>query len=136
MLDKVTLSVESGQRWGVVGPNGVGKSTLLRTLAGLIAPDAGRVSASPLSATIGYLSQEPERRADENVRAYLTRRTGVTQAAEELDASTAALATGEDGADDAYSHALDKWLALGGAELPNGQLEALRRALPDVAIEA
>ena len=117
MLDKVTLSVESGQRWGVVGPNGVGKSTLLRTLAGLIAPDAGRVSASPLSATIGYLSQEPERRADENVRAYLTRRTGVTQAAEELDASTAALATGEDGADDAYSHALDKWLALGGADI-------------------
>ena len=35
MLDHVSLTVEPGERWGVVGPNGVGKSTLLRCINGL-----------------------------------------------------------------------------------------------------
>ncbi|MFP1683885.1 ABC transporter ATP-binding protein [Alloalcanivorax sp. C16-1] len=39
----LTLRVAPGQRWGVLGPNGVGKTTLLHTLAGLRAPRAGRV---------------------------------------------------------------------------------------------
>lgn len=43
ILDSVTLGIEPGQRIGVVGRNGDGKSTLLRTLAGLAQPDAGRV---------------------------------------------------------------------------------------------
>ena len=117
MLDHVSLTVEPGERWGVVGPNGVGKSTLLRTLAGLIAPDSGQIIVTPHGAMVGYLSQEPERRADETVRAYLARRTGVTAASDALDATTAAMAAGEDDAGDAYSVALDTWLALGGADL-------------------
>ena len=117
LLDQVTLTVEPGQCWGVVGPNGVGKSTLLRTLAGHIAPDSGRVSVSPNGATVGYLTQEPDRRPDENVRAYLARRTGVTAAAETMDAATNAMASGDMDAGDAYSDALDLWLALGGADL-------------------
>jgi ATP-binding cassette subfamily F protein uup len=43
VLDGVTLGVERGQRIGVVGRNGDGKSTLLRVLAGLHEPDSGRV---------------------------------------------------------------------------------------------
>lgn len=38
------LTLETGQIWGVLGPNGVGKTTLLHTLAGLIAPRTGAVS--------------------------------------------------------------------------------------------
>lgn len=38
------LTMETGQIWGVLGPNGVGKTTLLHTLAGLIAPRTGWVS--------------------------------------------------------------------------------------------
>ncbi|MCP1367136.1 ABC transporter ATP-binding protein, partial [Halomonas sp. BBD48] len=45
------LHIESGQIWGVLGPNGVGKTTLLHTLAGLRAPRAGtlHLDAAPLS---------------------------------------------------------------------------------------
>ena len=115
LLVDVELSVDPGQCIGLVGPNGVGKSTLLRVLAGQLPPDAGVVQLSPAGANVGYLPQEPERR-DESVLAYLERRTGVAEASGRLDASTAELAAGTPGADDAYSDALDRWLALGAAD--------------------
>ena len=43
ILDQVTFSLNSGERVGLVGPNGCGKTTLLRILAGLETPDAGQV---------------------------------------------------------------------------------------------
>ena len=43
VLDRVSLVVAPGDRIGIVGPNGIGKSTLLRVLAGLEQPDAGRI---------------------------------------------------------------------------------------------
>ncbi|HMU80384.1 MAG TPA: ABC-F family ATP-binding cassette domain-containing protein, partial [Microthrixaceae bacterium] len=51
------------------------------------------------------------------VGAYLARRTGVADATVEMDAATAGLADGDDGAADRYSDALERWLALGGADL-------------------
>ena len=44
VLDAVDLTVGPRSRVGVVGPNGVGKSTLLRVLAGLVVPDSGSVA--------------------------------------------------------------------------------------------
>lgn len=44
ILDEVSLGVHPGDRIGIVGRNGGGKTTLLRTLAGLAEPDAGRVT--------------------------------------------------------------------------------------------
>ena len=44
LLDKVSLGVQTGQRIGIVGVNGGGKTTLLEVLSGLEAPDSGRVS--------------------------------------------------------------------------------------------
>lgn len=44
VLDRVCLEVEPGSMLAVTGPSGAGKSTLLSILAGLVAPDAGRVS--------------------------------------------------------------------------------------------
>ena len=55
VLDDVSLVVAPGDRVGIVGPNGIGKSTLLRVLAGIEQPDAGRVLAT---GTVGYLRQE------------------------------------------------------------------------------
>jgi ATPase subunit of ABC transporter with duplicated ATPase domains len=117
VLAGVDLTVAPGMRIGVVGPNGTGKSTLLRVLAGQLTPDEGTVATAPPSATVGLLPQEPDRRADESVTGFIARRTGVTAATVELDAATAALSVGEPGADDRYATALDRWLHLGGADL-------------------
>ncbi|HZX54056.1 MAG TPA: ABC-F family ATP-binding cassette domain-containing protein, partial [Ilumatobacteraceae bacterium] len=92
------------------------KSTLLRVLAGLQRPDAGTVSLAPPTATVGYLDQVPER-TEESVLAYVERRTGVLGAHADLDAATAALAAGSAGSEQSYSIALDRWMALGAADL-------------------
>ncbi|MBI4932672.1 MAG: ABC-F family ATP-binding cassette domain-containing protein [Actinobacteria bacterium] len=115
LLTDVDLSVDPGQRIGLVGPNGVGKSTLLRVIAGLLPPDRGSVQLAPSSANVGYLPQEPER-LDETVVEYLGRHTGVADANFALHDATDALAAGSLGADDDYSDALDRWLALGAAD--------------------
>jgi len=116
VLDRVSCTVGPGHRIGVVAPNGTGKSTLLRILAGADRPDRGEVVRTPPSATVGYLPQETERRPGETVRAYLARRTGVAGAEAALETAADALASGADGADDAYTAALDHYLALGAAD--------------------
>ena len=117
LFSGLDLIVAPGDVVGLVGANGAGKSTLLRLLAGEQEPEDGKVLVSPPDATIGHLPQEPERRPDETVRAFLGRRTGVTSAQAAMDAAAEALGTGAPGADDTYAAALDRWLALGGADL-------------------
>ncbi|HEY6698825.1 MAG TPA: ATP-binding cassette domain-containing protein, partial [Acidimicrobiales bacterium] len=117
LLADVDLIVASGDRLGLVGPNGSGKSTLLQTLGGLRSPEDGHVRLAPPSATVGYLPQEARPQPGETVRGLLTRRTGVADAGARLDATTRALASGEPGADESYAAALDRWLALGGADI-------------------
>jgi ATPase subunit of ABC transporter with duplicated ATPase domains len=116
VLGGVSLTVNPGARLGVVGPNGIGKSTLLRVLAGIEAPDAGSVTRSPASTTVGFLPQEPDADPGETLRAYLARRTGVAAASSELDAAMHALG---DDADSivAYGEALERFLAVGGDDL-------------------
>jgi len=117
VLDLVSLSVGPKTRLGILGPNGVGKTTLLRILAGLEVPDEGGVTRLPPEATVGYLAQEREMARGETVAGYLARRTGVTSAQTELDAAASGLATGEEGADTRYADALERYLALGGPDL-------------------
>ncbi|GAB3742766.1 ABC-F family ATP-binding cassette domain-containing protein [Amycolatopsis oliviviridis] len=117
LFSGLDLVVAPGEVIGLVGVNGAGKSTLLKTLGGLVPPEEGSVRLNPPTATVGHLPQEPERREGESVRAFLSRRTGVTAAQAALDAATEALTAGEPGADDSYGVALDRWLALGGADL-------------------
>jgi hypothetical protein len=105
VISGVTVSLHPGQRVGIVGPNGVGKSTLLRLMAGHIDPEAGSVVTSPLDAAVGYLPQEPDREPDETVMDFLARRTGVTDATARLEAASEALAKGAQGADDEYADA-------------------------------
>ncbi|MPZ79166.1 MAG: ATP-binding cassette domain-containing protein [Actinophytocola sp.] len=117
LFSGLDLVVAPGDVVGLVGVNGAGKSTLLRVLGGVGAPEDGSVRLSPPTANVGYLPQEPDRRPGETVRAFLGRRTGVTAAQSELDSATAALTEGAAGADEAYAVALERWLALGGADL-------------------
>ncbi len=116
LLIDVGVSLDAGHRIGLVGPNGVGKSTLLRLLAGQLRPDSGSVVTMPQEAIVGYLDQEPQR-TGEAVRSFVERRAGVAVANAELDAATQALSTGATGADDRYSTALERWLSLGAADL-------------------
>jgi ATPase subunit of ABC transporter with duplicated ATPase domains len=58
ILDGLSLTVAPSSRLGVVGPNGVGKSTLLRVLAGIEQPDSGAVSREPAGLSVAYLAQE------------------------------------------------------------------------------
>jgi ATPase subunit of ABC transporter with duplicated ATPase domains len=118
VLDGVDLSIGPGDRIGIVAPNGVGKSTLLKILAGELEPDAGTVARSPATTTVVRLAQEPEIQPGETLADHLARRTGVAAAQAALDASTQALTRGDPGADDAYADALERWLALGSADLP------------------
>jgi ATPase subunit of ABC transporter with duplicated ATPase domains len=117
VLDGVDVSVGPRTRLGVVGPNGVGKTTLLRVLAGIQQPDRGSVTSAPPTLRVGYLPQEPDR-GNETLRDFLGRRTGVTVAEHELERAAAAL--GDAGADatvaDTYSDALETYLAVGGPD--------------------
>ncbi|MCF6743273.1 ABC-F family ATP-binding cassette domain-containing protein [Blastococcus sp. KM273128] len=136
LFSDLDLVVAPGDVVGLVGVNGAGKSTLLRTLAGEIPVEAGSIALSPPTATLGYLPQEHERRAGETVLAALARRTGVAAAQELLDAATEALAAGAPGADDAYGDALERWLALGGADLEERASEVVADVAPGVGLDA
>jgi ATP-binding cassette subfamily F protein uup len=57
LLDAVTCHVEAGQRIGLLGRNGAGKTSLLRLLAGTIQPDSGSVDFSA-GATVAFLQQD------------------------------------------------------------------------------
>ncbi len=116
VLQDVSVSITAGTRLGVVGPNGIGKSTLLRVLAGLEPADAGVVERSPAATTVGWLPQEIDARPGELLRDYLARRTGVAQASAALDAATTALGDDTESIV-AYSDALEHFLALGGDDL-------------------
>jgi ATPase subunit of ABC transporter with duplicated ATPase domains len=116
ILEQVTLTVGARARLGLVGPNGAGKSTLLRLLAGLEEADAGSVSREPAQLTAGYLPQERRADGDETLLGALARRAGVAGAERELEEAAAALGRGERDADARYAAALERFLALGGAD--------------------
>lgn len=70
ILDDVTLSFYPGAKIGVVGPNGMGKSTLLRIMAGKLDVSNGEARLTP-GFTVGILEQEPvldsEKTVDETI---------------------------------------------------------------------
>jgi ATPase subunit of ABC transporter with duplicated ATPase domains len=125
VLEHASLEVGPRARIGLVGPNGVGKSTVLRLLAGDETPDSGLVAIDPPHACVAHLPQEPGRLPGETLRARLGRLTGVAGAERELEAAARGLAaTGADCArvestralSDRYDAALGRFLALGGGD--------------------
>lgn len=66
VLDKVSLGINTGDRIGIVGRNGDGKSTLLRMLDGKLIPDSGRIIKTS-GTTVGFLGQDDGFSDDETV---------------------------------------------------------------------
>jgi ATPase subunit of ABC transporter with duplicated ATPase domains len=97
VLNNISLTVGPETRLGVVGPNGVGKSTLLQLLAGLLTPSSGEVRVDPPTATVGYLQQEHSSVPGETVRGALLRQTGVAAAEDELARAASGLASAAGG---------------------------------------
>ena len=137
VLDEVSIQVTPGSRIGLLGPNGVGKSTLLRVLAGIDRPEAGTVDRSPSTMTVGLLDQEPGGMPGETLRAFLARRTGVGDASAQVE-SAAATMTDDLASIQAYTDALDRFERLGGHDL-DARATAVIRELGfrdlDVAID-
>lgn len=80
-LDGLTLSIGAGEIYGLLGPNGSGKTTFIRALAGLVRPDGGEIrvfGATPRSAVaggaVGYMTQAAalyaELSVEENLRFF------------------------------------------------------------------
>jgi len=65
----LNLMVEVGERIAVIGPNGIGKTTLLRTLVGDLAPDSGAVKWSE-NVTLGYFAQDHAEDFAENMTLF------------------------------------------------------------------
>ncbi len=57
LIDGATVGLPTGHKVGLVGRNGVGKTTLLKIISGDLAPDAGSITV-PRSARIGHVAQE------------------------------------------------------------------------------
>ena len=132
VLDRVSVAVGPGSRLGVVGPNGVGKSTLLAALGGWLTPSSGRLSLDPPTATVGYLAQEQENDPGDTLADWLYRRTGLAAAESELTESAGRLGRGDDGANDRYAVALARYESLSA-----GDFDArLATVLPEVGLGA
>ncbi|MEP0762655.1 MAG: ABC-F family ATP-binding cassette domain-containing protein, partial [Chloroflexota bacterium] len=57
LFTRVSFTVNAGERVGLIGPNGCGKTTLLRIITGEIAADSGSVQRIPADLRVGYLAQ-------------------------------------------------------------------------------
>ncbi|MFL2020155.1 ABC-F family ATP-binding cassette domain-containing protein [Weissella hellenica] len=66
LLDQVSFLIETGDRVGIVGVNGTGKTTLLNAVSAIMPADAGTIE-TPNDYTIGYLQQEPSLDEDKKV---------------------------------------------------------------------
>jgi len=76
ILNEVSFTLNSGERLGLVGPNGCGKTTLLRIITGQLAPDSGSVRFNPARLSMGYLPQGAEFDPQDTLGSYLRRCEG------------------------------------------------------------
>jgi ABC transport system ATP-binding/permease protein len=70
LLDKVNLTIQPGERWGLLGRNGAGKSTFMKLLLGEIKPDGGEIWREP-ELRVAYLNQELPEASEQTVFDYV-----------------------------------------------------------------
>jgi len=133
LFEGVQLILNAGDRVGLVGPNGCGKTTLLRVLSGRESADAGSVRRAPPHARVGYLPQVTTFGPGDRVRDALVERhapnpDALAARVEELAAQMASAEGAElQRVQHAYAEALE---ALAQAEeLPEHQMEQVLAGL-------
>ncbi len=84
VLERVSFSLGEGQKAALVGQNGVGKSTLLRIIAGLETADRGEIM-KPNRVLLGYLPQETIAEGEETLRQYMRRIAGLSDLEREME---------------------------------------------------
>ena len=143
ILDGLSFTVNPGERVGILGPNGCGKTTLFRILTGALNYDEGQISITP-GRRIGLISQIPVFPADWTVEDVLcsaqARLTDMSRRMDELtelmehDASPALLREYDKLSDDyrrlgGYSMEIDRNRVANGLQIPAAQREQLFSSL-------
>jgi ATP-binding cassette subfamily F protein 3 len=72
ILQDISFSISNNERVGLIGPNGCGKTTLMRILAGLERPDSGTVSSTRPNLRIEYLAQGMDFQPDQTLQSALS----------------------------------------------------------------
>lgn len=110
VLEDISFSLAKGQKAGLIGYNGTGKTTLLKILAGLIEPDAGEVTVRK-GAVLGYMLQDTSLVSDETIRDYARRVSGMAVLEAQMEKSPEAMAEYERWDSYTFYHRLDVMLA-------------------------
>lgn len=86
ILVNISFCIHDNQKIGLVGKNGIGKSTLLKIIAGVEEASSGEISISNSTKTVGYLKQEIETMFFETtVNEYIDEQVGIKKLKEQLD---------------------------------------------------
>ena len=128
IFDNVSFRINPGERVGIVGPNGMGKTTMFQILTGEISPDKGEV-VIPKKARLGYLRQQldyydPEEKLIDFVCAAEGELKQIVQQIHELEKKTAA-GTGTPSDLNRLGHLQSAFEAQGGYELKHKAAAAL-----------
>jgi ATP-binding cassette, subfamily F, member 3 len=91
ILQDISLSASNSERIGLIGPNGCGKTTLMRILAGIEQPDSGTVTSTRPNLRIGYLAQGMDFDPEQTLQTTLSLHP-VSQAELEAEIESLALA--------------------------------------------
>ena len=96
IFERVSFTLNRGERVGLVGPNGCGKTTLLQIILGELQPDTGSARCSPATVRFGYLAQaleyEPGQTVGQVTKAAIA---GLTRAERRLERLSAQMATAQ-----------------------------------------
>jgi ATP-binding cassette subfamily F protein 3 len=119
LFEKVSFAVNAGQRAGLIGPNGCGKTTLLQILVGAMSPDTGSARLSPGDLRAGYLAQALEYEPGQTVGQVLKGAVaGLVKAERQLETLSARMAAAKGPALERllaeYGRALEAFERLGG----------------------
>jgi ATP-binding cassette subfamily F protein 3 len=126
VLKNINFNISAGERIGLIGANGCGKTTLMRILAGLEASDSGNVASTRPNLRLGYLAQGMDFSPDQTLHSALGL-DSVSQADPALEVDSLALALSQNPHDSAlqeqYDSALHKLTE--NSNPPSVMLEAL-----------